>query len=312
MKKSKVIEDYDKVFLCEICGKKMKPIYKRMALNEKTVFLYCSNCKLRWAPNIDFNRSFMSKLNENSRQEALSNIRKHEFEQVNRLVYQFVEKGHRGLEIGCAYGWYLDTICEEYHMEGIEPEDKVAQVARLKGHKVYSGFFPDDIPAEADKYDFLVFNNVWEHINNTSKLIDRSRGLLNEKGLLFITIPLSTGGIYKTAEMLEFLGNTKWLTRLWQLHFHSPHIYYFTKRNFVKLMEKKGFDLLTIENMIDSIDPKKMKERFAMDSDEKSPGIKAFIFRIFYPFIRILPADKAIFVFQYNSLGNSFTEGFDN
>lgn len=270
-----------------------------MGKKEHSEFLFCPTCKLRWAPNLDVDRSFKSKLNEDSRQKALWDIRKHEFDQVNNLVNKFVKKGGRGLEVGCAYGWYLDSIGNEFQMEGIEPENSIAEQARLKGHIVYTGFFPQDMKHDVKKYDFIVFNNVWEHINHTSDLIDGSTRYLEVGGKMIITVPLSTGGLYRIAELLERLGNTKWLIRLWQLHFHSPHIYYFTKKNLEQIMSKHGFILEHVEDVRDSINASKMKERFDMDIDEKHSGIKAAVFQMGYPVIRRLPADKAVFVFQY-------------
>ena len=64
-------------------------------------------------------------------------------------------------------------------------------------------------------------------------------------------------------------------------------------------MSKHGFILEHVEDVRDSINASKMKERFDMDIDEKHSGIKAAVFQMGYPVIRILPADKAVFVFQY-------------
>lgn len=45
-----------------------------------------------------------------------------------------------------------------------------------------------------------------------------------------------------------------------------------------------------------------MKERFEMDADEKHGGLKAAMFKIAYPILRWLPADKAIFVCKYEGV----------
>lgn len=288
---------------CEICNRKMKPVYPNMSKQERTRFYRCPLCKLIWAPKLNISETFSSKLNEENRQKALQNVRQHEFRQVNSLVERYVSKGGRGLDIGCAYGWYMKSVGREYVIEGIEPEDSVAKKARENGNQVYTGFFPEDMPNNVERYDFLVFNNVWEHINYTSKLIENSLKCLKQRGIMIITVPLSTGGLYRIAELFEKIGRTKELARLWQLHFHSPHIYYFTKENLTELMKKYGCTILECQD-VKGIDPERMKERFEMDADERYGNLKAKIFQRLYPILKHLPADKKIFVFQFESERN--------
>lgn len=293
------------IVVCENCGIVMKQVYYNLRHREKIDIYRCPTCKLTWAPELNINISFRSRLDEESRERALKKIRLEESVQVNKLIEKYVQKGGKGLDVGCAYGWYMKSASDLYEMEGIEPEDSVAEKARAAGYRGYTGFFPWDMPDSAGKYDFLVFNNVWEHINHTSKLIKESVGFLKCGGIMVITVPLSVGGLYKISELFEKMGRTKELTRLWQLHFHSPHIYYFTKKNLSELMERNHCTLLECRD-IRGIDPKRMKERFEMDEDEKHGGLKARVFQLAYPFIKRFPADKAIFVFRYNGEGETY------
>lgn len=285
--------------VCEKCGIKMKPIYKNMSRREQIMFYRCSNCGLLWAPKLDVDSSFQSKLDENNRQVALESVRRKEFTQVNNLIEKYVPKGGRGLDVGCSYGWYMRSVNSDYEIEGIEPEEAVALKACENGCKVYTGFFPKDMPKDLMPYDFLVFNNVWEHINHTTELIKGSLAVLRKGGYLIITVPLSSGGLYKISEIFEKFGRTNELARLWQLHFHSPHVYYFSKKNFVELMKKYNCSLMECQD-VRGIDPRKMRERFEMDMDEKHANLKAKLFQIVYPFLKLFPADKAVFVFCYN------------
>ena len=283
---------------CEICENTMLPIYNKLSTRYKTSFYKCPVCGLRWAPELNIDLELQTHLDETKRQKALEGIRAHEYEQVNRLVKRYVDSGSCGLDVGCSYGWYMDLLSKDYYLEGIEPEEKIATQAREKGHIVYTGYFPDDIP-ENRTYDFMVFNNVWEHINHMPGLIEGTIRNLNLGGVLVITVPLSSGGLFRIAETEERFGRTKELARLWQLAFQSPHIYYVNKQNFRSIMMSYGFELLACEDVRDNIDPKKMKERFEMDSDEKHGTLKATLFKALYPMLRMLPADKAVFVFKY-------------
>lgn len=287
------------MYACEICGTKMKLIYKNIKRKEKKEILCCPNCKLRWAPKLTIDKTFHSKLDESYRERALHNVRIQEFALVNSLIRKYVRAGSRGLDVGCSYGWYMDSVGNNFMMEGIEPENSIAEQARKKGHKVFTGFFPNDLPENIGKYNFIVYNNVWEHINHTSDLLKGSIEKIKNGGILVITIPLSTGGLYRISEFFEKAGRTKELVRLWQLHFHSPHIYYFTPQNFQELMTKYNCTLLEWRD-IKGIDPKGIKDRFEMDVEERHGGLKAMIFQFIYPILKRLPSDKAVFVFRYD------------
>lgn len=284
--------------VCENCMKPMRKVYHNLAQKENVQIYKCPKCKLIWAPDLDIDTSFQSKLNETKRREALQDAREGEFGQILELMQKHISSG-RGLEVGCSYGWFLEKANKYYQMEGIEAEDTVAQAARQKGFCVHTGLFPQNFEGKDVEYDFIIFNNAWEHINHTKDLIKGCIQHLKPGGYLIITIPVSGGGLYKLASCFEHLGRTKELTRLWQLHFHSPHIYYFNKDNIKELMSKSGLELLQCEG-IRSIDVNKMQQRFEMDADEKHGARKAFTFKCAYPILRLLPADKEVFLFHYS------------
>lgn len=285
--------------LCENCRSIMKKKYRHMSKREHADFFKCPKCKLLWAPTLNFDTSFQSSLNERKRQDALQDVREQEFDDVLALLKKHVPQG-RGLDVGCSYGWFIEKAEKLYEMEGIEAEEQVAQKARDKGMHVCTGMFPQDLNLKNGKYDFIIFNNVWEHINYTTDLIDNTLEYLKEHGMLVITVPLSSGGMYLVSECFEKLGRVKELVRLWQLHFHSPHFYFYTKKNLEQMMVKRGCELIECRD-IRSINVDKMKDRFEMDTEEKYAALKALLFKGIYPVLKRMPADKAVFFFRYDS-----------
>lgn len=302
----------NKTLSCECCGAVMKPIYRNMRKKEGVETYKCKRCSLLWAPQLDIDTTFTSQLNEDNRKEAIEGIRNTEFQSVSSLLQKFLTSG-KGLDVGCSYGWFMEQMQNsedifeislsesshnKYMIDGIEAEDAVAEQARNKGLNVYTGLFPMDMPSDNRKYDFIVFNNVWEHINHTDKLIIDCISYLKNDGYLLITVPLSSGILYKISEMLEILGRTNELARLWQLRFHSPHIYFFNKKNMSTLM--KRYKLKLVESMdMRSIDINKMEVRFNMDKGEKNAKIKAILFRLIWPLLKKMSADKAVFLYKY-------------
>lgn len=276
----------------------MKPVYAN--LTEYADIYKCPKCKLLWGPNLSIDKNFQSELDEGNRKTALEKTRVDEFNVVLELMKTKICQGARGLDVGCSYGWFIKACQKDFKCEGIEAEDSVARQARKilgGGYEVYSGFFPDDMPKDCEKYDFIIFNNAWEHINQTGKLLEGCAEYLKPDGYLIVTVPLSSGILYKISELFCRLGRKKELIRLWQLKFHSPHIYYFNKKNLTLLMKKYGFEAVQYKKL-QSIDTSKMKERFEMDKTETNAALKAFVFKICYPIIRLLPEDKGVFIYR--------------
>ena len=46
------------------------------------------------------------------------------------------------MEVGCAYGWFMQKAKQFYTMEGIEAEEAVAEKVREKGLCIHTGLFP--------------------------------------------------------------------------------------------------------------------------------------------------------------------------
>lgn len=275
---------------CEICGSNMKPTLQRLSAQ---AFL-CPACKLVVLKDKDIDLETESSLDENKRAVSLENTRKSEFDITINLMKRYISENASGLDIGCSYGDFISCVQNTYRCEGIEPEASVASKASDRGFAVTQGFFPKDIHK---LYDFLVFNNAFEHIRDCNALLEGCNEKTEKNGYVVITVPLTSGILYKIAKLLFFFGRTKELERLYQLKFHSPHVYYYNKDNLKMLLRKHGFAYVGYEKL-NNIDVKSMKDRIMMDRTEKAAGLKAALFRIAYPILKLFPEDKGVFIFK--------------
>ena len=283
---------------CECCQYKMVPRFKNIHKKEHIEIYQCPNCKLYWAPQLQMDDTFHSRLDERNRVEAIVKLRETEFQNVLMCIKKH-SCGNKMLEVGCSYGWFMQMAEKAgFDVEGIEPEVEIAQQAYSKGLKVTTGYFPQDVIHGG--YNIIVFNNVWEHINHSHEMIAACDDLLSRDGtgnILAITVPLSSGILFQISALLEKVGVTEYMTWLWQLHFHSPHIYFFTKENMNRFFEPRGYRLVEFQE-IRSIDSSKMKERFLMDKTERFAGIKEKLFAIAWKILKFLPPDKALFIYE--------------
>lgn len=228
--------------ICPNCHRNLKLVYKL-----KFSIYKCEYCKLQIAKNATFEHSLESNLNEFEREIALKNLRNTNFKKIVSYLQSFFKENLTcGLEIGSGNGWFLD-ICKEYNIKciGIEPEKRFNPYFEKSSHTVFNGFYPDIIN-DIEKYDFIIYNDVLEHIPDINNTIKANHKHLKNSGLLVINIPVSNGIFYKLSVFLYYLGLKSFLNRMWQFNFHSPHLYYFTKNNLIELIQKSGFYFLEL------------------------------------------------------------------
>lgn len=282
---------------CPVCGNQQKLQYKL-----KFSVYKCPQCGL-FTSDANFDFSFQSSLELNSREVGLKTLRFGNFhsiiKELKALKGKDFEKMH-GLEIGVGNGWWL-KVCKENGIActGIEPEKVHQDYHRENGLEVFYGFYPDPHVKRENGYDFIIFNDVFEHIRDLDELIAALKEDLADDGLLIINIPQSDGFFYRTGTLLNKLGISSYLTRLWQFNFHSPHMNYFNRHNLSLLLKHHGFDKSN-DFKLDSLDFKTLKERIKADADISK--LKAAILttglRLLKPVIASSKPDIRVFFFK--------------
>ncbi len=274
--------------------------------NPKTRLLYtltfnvygCQSCGFEFCPDAIFIESMDSSLDEEAREKALSNLRKENFRTILAALKNEIRPNHAGLEIGPGYGWFLE-ICKEHQIqcEGIEPETRFNEKYRTKGLNVRNGFYPDAIPANS-RYDFIIYNDVLEHLPDLDHILQENHASLNPDGLLIINLPIQDGLVYFTAKWAYRFGAKSLLDRMWQFSFHSPHMSYFSKRNLTDFVLRHKFESVT-QFKLKTINLSEISDRVKQDKQQNA--ITRFVINMgvifLFPFLSIFP-DTYCFVFR--------------
>lgn len=120
---------------------------------------------------------------------------------VDRLL-QFVPKGQRVLEIGCAPGILLRKLMERgYEAYGIEPSVNYMEFIcnQAPGAKIINGYFPSitkDFPEEC--FDCIISSDVMEHCDDTFSFFSEGYRLLKKRGTMITMSPIILAdGLYR-------------------------------------------------------------------------------------------------------------------
>jgi SAM-dependent methyltransferase len=180
-------------------------------------------------------------IDEAAREKALHDLRIANFTQLLGHVVASKPGGRRLLDVGCAHGWFLDLARTQFDVLGIEPDRAIADAAMQKGLPVRHGYFPDALAA-GERFDVIVFNDVFEHIPAAGDVLAACRDHLSPDGIVVLNLPSSRGTFYRIASLMCRIGSCGPFERMWQVGLPSPHVHYFAPANLSRLLGRHGFE----------------------------------------------------------------------
>jgi 2-polyprenyl-3-methyl-5-hydroxy-6-metoxy-1,4-benzoquinol methylase len=254
----------------------------------------CKKCKYENSdlkPSINHSVAY-EKIDEKSRKIGLQSLRIENFNKLLGAIKNLRKEPGSLLDVGCAHGWFLvEAKRIGFKVLGIEPDLKVLKMTSVKGLKIRQGFFPEVLYPN-EKFDVIVFNDVFEHIININDTLAGCRRHLDLRGLLVLNLPNSSGIFYKLACLLSMLGFNGFFERLWQKDLPSPHLHYFCKENLKKLLQLNGFELVKA-GFLPSVKLKGLYKRIShVGNFTWTTFFIYFLILIFFPLLFIMPSDS--------------------
>lgn len=281
--------------MCPLCGGNGATITNCMGVK----IYSCSQCGIHWCDRDvllqqSTTEEYVTGLN------TLNHLREHNSKLILAKMREHFPDPQkaRGLEVGCAVGIFLEEATKEgYQMCGIEPMDTSYEAAKKKGLNVWNGFFPEDMQ-ETEPFDFIVFNDVYEHIPDLHATMRACKKYLKEGGYLIINLPDRKGVLYKSANFLNRMSNSAALVRLWQFQTKSPHLYYFSSESISNLAAQYGF----VKQKTIRIPAYQLQGLYQRVRAVNITPLYARAYWIglvaLYPFLHFLPSDTKCYFFQ--------------
>lgn len=231
-------------------------------------------------------------IDETVREQGLRVLREDNFKSLLKEILKSKPTGGTLLEVGCAHGWFLRLAQASFDVLGVEPDEYIYE-ARLKNVlPVRHGYFPN-VLNEKEKFDVIVFNDVFEHIPDASAALRSCREHLNADGILVINLPDSDGFFYRASKILTQLKASNFFSRMWQVGLPSPHIHYFNRRVLTNLLEHGGFDVIQAGHL-HSVRLPGLYARVSYTKTTQSRWLTILIYVgivLSLPILRLLPGD---------------------
>lgn len=276
---------------CNVCFSEMQK-----ASNELDWISFCKQCGY-----------LSSELSSGSGSEVvgIKSIRIKNFNKILKIISCYRSLNTIvGLEVGCNKGIFLDEAKRKgFRCIGIEPDIKAFTEAVDKGHEVYNGFFPEAALVKNDKYDLIIFNDVFEHIPDIHGAKLALNKMLTSNGLLVLNLPDSNGILYRAAKLFAILGWNEPIERLWQKGLSSPHLSYFNSNNLIDFFCNDGEYSVLYKDRLESIQIKGLWDRLRSGGQSRVLSLIIFLPLAMIAILsQFLPSDIQLLVVQKNSV----------
>jgi SAM-dependent methyltransferase len=203
------------------------------------------------------------------------------------------------LDVGCAEGGFTEILIHKgAYPIGLEPDKLAARDAIKKNLPIELVSF-ESFPERAKEFNAIVFNDVFEHMEDPLLVVQKCSRMLKNKGFILINIPVSTGFIFRIVKALALLGIKSPYRRMWAEGLCSPHIYFYSEVNLKILFAKYNFELVNKGRLI-SLSSDGMYQRVRSTYNPLPAFVISVIANLFVFISRIFPADVIYLIFQKN------------
>lgn len=136
------------------------------------------------------------------------------------------------LEFGCNDGVLLSKLSSKgFSCIGIDASDNVAEIARARGLRVYTGFLTEDLVRDQrleGSYDVVTCSNVFAHIDDVRATLSAVRSTLKKNGIFIIEVH----------DAIALVRDKQFET------VYHEHLSFFTETTLRRLVESQGFSFV--------------------------------------------------------------------
>ena len=208
-------------------------------------------------------------------------------------------RGSKILDVGSAEGGFTELMLSNGAIcLGLEPDRDAASEALTKKLPVELVSF-ESFACTEKEYDAIIFNDVFEHMQDPALSLERANKMLKDGGLILINAPLSSGFIFRAVRFAAQLGIESPYKRIWAQGLCSPHIYFYSEKNLITLLSKYKFVFKDSGRLV-TLSADGMYQRVRSTYGPVSALIISAVASIFVLISNLFPADVKYLLFRKN------------
>lgn len=237
---------------------------------EGTIIGQCENCGILKTFPSKKNKLFNPVITKVEEYEA----RKKEFETLfaplTEAVENKVKKRGLVLDVGCSSGILLSLLKRKgFDVYGLEPNKQAYAYARkILKDSVFNDILPTFLKKKGIKFDCIIYNHVFEHIENINEEFLQIKKALKINGVLIIGVPNTDNVIFKIRR------------KFWESLLPNEHVWHFNTKYLKKYLTKQGFEILKVS--------------FEDDARKSYPFLKRIYFTLLSILNKIMGTGEAV------------------
>ena len=235
-------------FFCPGCNQISNSIYLYHKMGMPII--QCPNCGLGKACPDEFNPEtyYDASYFNGNRPDGYSDylgaryVLQNHFRQELELLKKLGAGRGELLELGCAYGYFLELAQHHYKVNGLEICEDAVAVCQTRGLVgVQHGAITAEKLAPMPMMDIVVMFDVIEHLSDPGAALKSAASKLRPNGLLVIT----------TGDFSSLFAKT--MGRHWRLMTPPQHLWFFTPKSLKKMGDNLGLELIYIDHPIKKV-----------------------------------------------------------
>jgi SAM-dependent methyltransferase len=159
---------------------------------------------------------------------------RHEFRRILHALQKHVRSG-RLIELGCAFGFFLEEASVAFETCGVEISDHARAVCTSKGLDVVHDATPEFL-ASRGSLDAAVMLDVLEHMQDPGETLARLHAAMRPGAQLLVT----------TGDYGSLLARA--MGKHWRLMTPPQHLWFFSPQTVSALLARHGFRVHTVEH----------------------------------------------------------------
>ena len=208
-------------------------------------------------------------------------------------------RGAKILDVGSAEGGFTELMLSQGAIcLGLEPDSDAASEALSKNLPVELVSF-ESFSGTEKVFDAIVFNDVFEHMQDPILSIGKAHKILKNRGLILINAPVSSGFIFRVVRLAAQLGIKSPYKRIWAQGLCSPHIYFYSEKNLKTLLSKYKFEFMDSGRLV-TLAADGMYQRVRSTYGPAPALIITTVASIFALISNLFPADVKYLLFRKN------------
>lgn len=158
-----------------------------------------------------------------------------EFARTLAVLRRYGKESGSLIEVGCAYGYFLDTARERFSVCGVEVSYAAREACRARGLDVERALSAE-LGERHGPFDAAVLLDVIEHLADPGEMLGELRRMMRTGGRLLLTTG-DFGSLY-----------ARLAGRRWRLMTPPQHLWFFTRATMQTLLHQRGFRLIGFEH----------------------------------------------------------------